>query len=89
MHKRRCLNIAIAYAYLGQIKETLMMQFIQIYFNKVQAFIKNQKNTNSSVDEKYIFRKLCNDDWEFSSTRLLEAKEDFGEYKRKNLYYVE
>lgn len=83
------LNIIIAFSYVTKLQDAFMMQYIQAYFRKVQAFLHFQKNSMSSVDEKYIFRKLCNGEWENSKTRLLEAGENFAEYKRKSFYYVD
>lgn len=83
------LNIAIALAYLSKITETFLMSFFQMYFKKVQVFLKHQRNTMDIIDEKYIFRKLCNGEWENSNTRLLEAGENFAVYKKNNLYYLE
>ncbi|MBQ4529835.1 MAG: AAA family ATPase [Lachnospiraceae bacterium] len=57
------LNIFLAMAYLNQEKGTAAVSYIRAYFKQVQAFITEDLQYLTQIDEKYIFRKICSENF--------------------------
>ncbi len=57
------LNIFLAMAYLNQEKGTAAVSYIRAYFKQVQAFISEDLEYLMDIDEKFIFRKICSEDF--------------------------
>ena len=57
------LNIFLAMAYLNQEKGTAAVSYIRAYFKQVQAFITEELQYLTQIDEKYIFRKICSENF--------------------------
>ncbi|MCQ2506930.1 MAG: AAA family ATPase [Lachnospiraceae bacterium] len=81
------INIILCLSYLDAHKEMRIPQYIGEYFDKVSGFLLNPVNEDDSVDNKYIFKKLCQENLLLSARLLLDANQDFGKYKNEQLYY--
>lgn len=57
------LNIFLAMAYLNQEKGTAAVSYIRAYFKQVQAFVTKDLEYLAEIDEKYIFRKICSENF--------------------------
>lgn len=57
------LNILLAFSYLNQIKNHLALRFIQDYYTRIAVFL-NQDDLKNQINTKYVFKKLCSDDFE-------------------------
>lgn len=57
------LNIFLAMVYLNQEKGTAAVSYIRAYFKQVQAFISEDLEYLAEIDEKFIFRKICSEDF--------------------------
>ncbi|WP_310603010.1 AAA family ATPase [Anaerosporobacter sp.] len=55
------INIVLAMAYLNSSKDRYVIQFIQEYYNKIHVFISARMSRNYTLDEKYVFRKICSE----------------------------
>ncbi len=83
------LNIQLSLAFYSAAKTAGVAAFIRDYYGKVEAFISSESEYGNIIDEKYIFRKLCNGTLEKSAEALRESGEDFEHYKNKYLYLVD
>ncbi len=63
MFTNTLLNIFLAMAYLNQEKGTAAVSYIRAYFKQVQAFISEDLEYLKEIDEKFIFRKICSEDF--------------------------
>ena len=63
MFTNTLLNIFLAMAYLNQEKGTAAVSYIRAYFKQVQAFISEDLQYLREIDEKFIFRKICSEDF--------------------------
>ena len=83
------MNIMLAMAYLNDDSGSGVIAYITNYYRQTDAFLYNRSGSESVVDEKYIFRKLCNCDLEQSAKQLEESGESFERYKKKCYFYAE
>ncbi len=81
------MNIILAMAYLNNQQNAAVFEYIKLYFRSVEAFLYDSKMTCALVDEKYIFRKICNGELETSGKHLAEVDDDFELYKKRYLFY--
>lgn len=63
MFTNTLLNIFLAMSYLNQEKGTAAVSYIRAYFRQVQAFISEDLEYLMEIDEKFIFRKICSEDF--------------------------
>lgn len=75
------LNIQLAMAFSDAAKTGVVASFIRDYYSQIEAFLGSDKNYGSIVNERYIFKKLCNDEFEKCASNLKKAKESFDKYK--------
>ncbi|ROR29451.1 SpoVK/Ycf46/Vps4 family AAA+-type ATPase [Mobilisporobacter senegalensis] len=66
------LNILLAMSYLNNSKDMYVMKYIQEYYKKISAFLDTKAKNNSKIDDKYIFRKICDDQFNINF-ELLES----------------
>ncbi len=83
------MNIMLAMAYLNEDPGSGVIAYITNYYKQTAAFLYSRSSLESIVDEKYIFRKLCNCDLEQSAKQLEESGENFERYKKKYYFYSE
>ncbi len=57
------LNIFLAMVYLNQEKGTAAVSYIRTYFKQVRAFISKNLEYLTGIDEKFMFRKICSEDF--------------------------
>lgn len=57
------LNVFLSMAYLNQEKGTAAVSYIRAYFKQIQAFITEDLQYLTQIDEKYIFRKICSENF--------------------------
>ena len=57
------LNIFLAMAYLNQEKGTAAVSYIRAYFKEIHAFIPKELEYFMKIDEKFIFRKICGENF--------------------------
>ncbi len=57
------LNIFLAMAYLNQEKGTAAVSYIRSYFKQVHPFISEDLQYLMTIDEKFVFRKICSEDF--------------------------
>ncbi len=74
------LNIELSMAFIDTVKTGFVASFIHDYFVKVEAFLGNSSNYSAFVNERYIFKKLCDDSLEKSAGFLKESGESFETY---------
>lgn len=77
------LNIQLSMAFCDTVKTGHIAGFIHEYYNKVEAFLGNEEGYSSIIDERYIFKKLCNDTLEKSASNLTDCKDSFVIYREK------
>ena len=66
------LNILLALSYLNNTKDMTIIKFINEYYNKVSAFLTNANKIGFKIDDKYIFRKICMEQFELSNEFMEE-----------------
>ena len=76
------LNIQLALAFQDSEKTSLVAGFIRDYYNKIEVFLGNNDKYGSIVNERYIFKKLCSDDFEKSAEILRKCGDSFEKYKQ-------
>lgn len=67
------INILLAMSYLNSTKDMWVMKYIQDYYKRISAFLNSSNENDFKIDDKYIFRKICDDQLEMSH-ELLNAK---------------
>lgn len=77
------LNIQLSMAFSDTVKTGHIAGFIHEYYNRVEAFLGNDEGYSTIIDERYIFKKLCNDNLEKSAASLTECKDSFVVYREK------
>lgn len=80
------LNIELSMAFIDTVKTGFVASFIHDYFVKVEAFLGSASNYSAIVNERYIFKKLCDDSLEKSAGHLKEAGESFETYVNTYIY---
>ncbi len=80
------LNIELSMAFIDTVKTGFVASFIHDYFVKVEAFLGNSSNYSAIVNERYIFKKLCDDSLEKSAGFLKESGESFETYVNTYIY---
>ena len=80
------LNIELSMAFIDTVKTGFVASFIHDYFVKVEAFLGTSSNYSAIVNERYIFKKLCDDSLEKSAAHLKEAGESFETYVSTYIY---
>lgn len=83
------MNIMLAMAYLNNDNGSGVIAFIKDYYTRIAAFLYTKSATEALVDDKYIFKKICNGDLLQSAKQLEESGESFERYKMKYLFYTE
>ncbi len=81
-------NIMLSLSYLNGHRQAIASKYLGIYFDRISAFLSNGKNKAQSIDNKYIFKKLCYGDLENSAEDIKKAEGDFENYKILHLYYT-
>lgn len=76
------LNIQLSLAFQDSEKTSLVASFIRDYYTRIEAFLGNKDNYGSIVNERYIFKKLCSDDFEKSAENLRKCGDSFEKYKQ-------
>lgn len=66
------LNILLAMSYLNNSKDMWVMKYVQDYYKKISAFLNSTTKNDFKIDDKYIFRKICDDQLE-TSYELLKS----------------
>lgn len=79
------LNIQLAMAFSDASRTGLVASFIREYYSQVEAFLGTDNGYGSMVNERYIFKKLCNEEFEKSAINLKKAKESFEKYKELSM----
>ena len=79
------LNIQLAMAFSDASKTGLVAGFIRDYYSQVEAFLGTDNKYGSIVNERYIFKKLCSEEFEKSAANLKKAKESFEKYKELSM----
>ncbi len=82
------VNIMLSMAYLDGKREAVATKYLGIYFDRISAFLVNATNHAQSVDNKYIFKKLCYGDLANSANEIIASRYDFEKYKVLHLYYT-
>ncbi|HEX3076934.1 MAG TPA: AAA family ATPase [Lachnospiraceae bacterium] len=72
------LNIILAMAYLNSAKDTYVIRFIQDFYDKVHVFISSKASCDYVLDEKYVFRKICSEQFK---TGLYCTKDEMKKYQ--------
>ena len=80
------LNIELSMAFIDTVKTGFVASFIHDYFVKVEAFLGSSSNYSAIVNERYIFKKLCDDSLEKSAQFLRDAGESFETYVNAYIY---
>ncbi|MCR5520411.1 MAG: AAA family ATPase [Lachnospiraceae bacterium] len=80
------LNIELSMAFIDTVKTGFVASFIHDYFVKVEAFLGSSSNYSAFVNERYIFKKLCDDSLEKSAGFLKESGESFETYVNTYIY---
>ncbi|MCR5432066.1 MAG: AAA family ATPase [Lachnospiraceae bacterium] len=80
------LNIELSMAFIDTVKTGFVASFIHDYFVKVEAFLGSSSNYSAIVNERYIFKKLCDDSLEKSAGFLKESGESFENYVNTYIY---
>ena len=75
------LNIQLAMAFCDTVKTGLVAGFIRNYYSRVEAFLGNNTQYGAIVNERYIFKKLCSDDFEMSAENLKRSGDSFDKYR--------
>lgn len=75
------LNVQLSLAFLNTVGTEMVAGFIREYYLRVEAFITKDAYYGSIVNERYIFKKLCNDELERSASNLRKSGESFDKYK--------
>lgn len=83
MFANTLLNIFLAMAYLNQEKGTAAVSYIRTYFKQVQAFISKDLEYLMEIDEKFIFRKICSED--FKIGYVFDEKAQLKKIKTKKV----
>ncbi|MCR5829609.1 MAG: AAA family ATPase [Lachnospiraceae bacterium] len=73
-------------AFIDTVKTGFVASFIHDYFVKVEAFLGTTSNYSAIVNERYIFKKLCDDSLEKSASCLKESGESFETYVNTYIY---
>ncbi|MCR5324817.1 MAG: AAA family ATPase [Lachnospiraceae bacterium] len=76
------LNIQLSLAFQDSEKTSLVASFIRDYYTRIEAFLGNSENYGSIVNERYIFKKLCSEDFERSAENLRKCGDSFEKYKQ-------
>lgn len=53
------INILIAMAYLEKENTEALLEYLQQYFMSIEAFLGQEMNYLQTIDQRYIFRKVC------------------------------
>lgn len=80
------LNILLAMAYLNETKDMSIIKYIQEYYSRVSAFLDSASKNGYVIDDKYIFRKICSDQFELNQENIRkerQRKENLREKKEK------
>ena len=80
------LNIELSMAFIDTVKTGFVASFIHDYFVKIEAFLGTSTGYSAIVNERYIFKKLCDDSLEKSAGFLKEAGESFTTYVNTYIY---
>lgn len=80
------LNIQLSLAFLDTVKTGRVAGFIHDYYSRVEAFLGTGSGYGCVISERYIFKKLCTDNFEKCAQNLKEAGENFEYYKEKFLF---
>lgn len=64
------LNILLTMSYLNNAKDLNSNGYIQKFFKDIRVFLNSTSKNRIKIDEKYIFRKLCDDNLETNSELL-------------------
>lgn len=75
------LNIQLAMSFLDDSRTGMVAGFIRDYYSRVEAFLGNGSDYVAVVNERYIFKKLCSDDFSGCAANLKKAGESFEVYK--------
>lgn len=65
------LNILLAMSYINNAKDIMTNGYIQKFFKDISAFLNSTNANGVKIDEKYIFRKICDDQLELNSELLI------------------
>ncbi|MBO4414479.1 MAG: AAA family ATPase [Lachnospiraceae bacterium] len=76
------LNIQLSLAFQDSEKTSLVASFIRDYYTRIEAFLGSGENYGSIVNERYIFKKLCSEDFEKSAENLRKCGDSFEKYKQ-------
>lgn len=83
------MNILISLAYLNQRQGMAVTSYIKEYYGKIKVFIESAGAYGASVDEKYIFHKICMGELEENTELLKKVGEDFAAYKKEAFFLEE
>lgn len=75
------LNVQLAMAFKDATKTGVVAGFIREYYSRVEAFLGSDSNYGGIVNERYIFKKLCSDQFDKSAANLKKAGDSFDKYK--------
>lgn len=80
------LNLALAMALLNDSKNVKLTGIILGYFHQISVFLNSSSKTNYIIDERYVFRKISNEELELSNALLQISNGDFERYKDNLLF---
>ena len=75
------MNIQLSLAFQDSAKTGLVASFIKDYYTRIEAFLGYGDNYGAIVNERYIFKKLCSEDFEKSADNLRKCGDSFDKYK--------
>ncbi len=78
------MNIMLAMAYLNDGKNMSIIKYMQEYYQRVSVFLDQSPNGEFTIDDKYIFRKICSDQIEAGLVQIRSNQSNLENYLRKN-----
>lgn len=74
------MNIMLAMAYLNNGKDMSIIKYMQDYYHRVRVFLNPSSGGEFTIDDKYIFRKICSDQIEAGLEQIRSNQSNLEHY---------